>query len=131
MTELALNPDLEEIAEIAGTAVALAIISAKGGTIVYIPKPANISADHWLVSLVGQNVAEVIAQHFGGAKVEIPLMGGGARAKTWSAIRKALDDGHDLPTAARLAGVCQRTARRHKNGHSALGTVDPRQRRLI
>jgi len=131
MTERALTPDLEEIAEIAGTAAALAILAARGGTKVYIPQPAKLSEDHWLVATVGRVAAGKIAERFAGNPVEIPLLGGGTRGKTWEALRKAIEAGHDLPTAARLAGVCQRTARRHKNGHSATFGADPRQPRLI
>ena len=131
MTITALTPELEEIAEVAGTAAALAILAAKGGTRVYIPKSAKLGDDHWLVVLVGLEPAEAIADHFGGTQVEIPLLGGGTRGKSWRVLRKALAEGHDLATAARLAGVCVRTARRHKNGHSAAGGGDPRQHRLI
>ena len=131
MTDIPLNPDLDEIAEVAGIAAALAILDARGGTKVYIPQPAKIDDSHWLVAIVGHKAAMAVADRFGGCSVEIPLLGGGTRGRSWRALRKALDEGHDLATAARMAGVCQRTARRHKNGHSGTGSSDPRQGRLI
>lgn len=131
MTTIELSGDLAEIAEVAGNGAALALVAVKGGTRVYIPKPDSLAAGHWLVDTVGAEAARLIAERFGGNGVEVPLGPGGSRAKAWAAMRKALADGHDTATAARLAGVHQRTVRRHKNGHSGAEVVDPRQARLI
>jgi hypothetical protein len=121
-----LNTDLAEIAEIAGMSAALAILRARRGSKAYIPAPDRLGrAGRWLVEAVGIESARVIAERFAGCSIELTMGGGGSRAQTWAALRKALDAGHDVGAAARLAGVSQRTARRHKNGH--VGRGDPRQ----
>lgn len=131
MTTIELSGDLAEIAEVAGNGAALALVAVKGGTRVYIPKPDSLAAGHWLVDTVGAEAARLIAERFGGNGVEVPMGIAGARAKTWAVLRKALADGHDTATAARLAGVHQRTVRRHKNGHSGIPAQDDRQGRLL
>jgi len=122
--------DLEEIGELVGNGVALTILAAKRGSKVYIPHPSRLDENNWLVILVGKAVATTIAERFAGHHVEIPMMGGGSRGKSWQALHKALQNGHDTATAARLAGVSQRTARRHKNGHVCKDDEDEDQPQL-
>lgn len=126
--ELTFTGILADIQEAAGATAALQIAAAKGGSEVYIPLAANLRPDHWLVETVGMEAAEQIAKHLGSGHVEIPLgPAGGNRGKVWAAIRRALADGKSAPEAARLAGVHQRTVRRHRNGHSGVDASDPRQ----
>lgn len=126
--ELMFTGILADIEEVAGAAAALQVAAAKGGSEAYIPMPENLRPGHWLVEAVGMEAAELIARRLGSGHVEIPLgPAGGHRGKVWAAIRKALADGKSAPEAARLAGVHQRTVRRHRNGHSGAEVTDPRQ----
>ena len=124
---------LGEIADVAGLAAALAVAREMGGRRAYFP--ATPKADHWLVRAVGAEAAAVICAHLvaGGAGLEIPVPLGptGTRARAWATIRRALDDGATAGTAARLAGVDERTVRRHRNGHSASRRRDPDQHDLF
>lgn len=124
-------PDLlDRIAQIAGEAAALQVATAKGGTRAYFP--AKPSANSWLVQAVGQEKAELICKTLvAGSKgdtIPVPLGPMGSRAKQWHAMRRAFAEGASVPEAARLAGVDERTARRHRNGHSGAGiSIDDRQ----
>jgi len=123
-----LPPFLAQIAAIAGTAAALKLAAAKGGTATYIPQPGFLTPEHWIVEAVGYDAAVKIAKELGAGKVEIPLgPWGGNRGKVWAAIQRALNDGKSLATIARLVGVNQRTIRRHKNGYSGHPGEDERQ----
>jgi len=125
---------LGEIAEIAGEAAAVKVVQAKGGTKAYFP--ARPGPTCWLTVAVGQETAEKIcaAVVAGTRGVELPVPLGplGTRAKTWHVIQKALANGAAGPEAARLAGVDERTVRRHRNGHSGTGPQkDDRQGSLF
>jgi hypothetical protein len=123
---------LGEIEEAAGLAVALQLASERGGREVYIPQPGSLTAEHWLVQLVGMEAAQKVAQRIGGGRVELPLgPAGGSRSKVWATIRQALSEGKSAPEAARLAGVHHKTVRRHKNGYSGAAGDDDSQGRLF
>lgn len=108
---------LATIAEVAGRGAALQVAAAKGGSEkVYVPNPARLRDDHWLVTAVGLEVACKIAAAIGGGRVDIPL---GPFARKTNLVNRAIDQaiaqGKSSAVAAHLAGVHQRTARRHKN----------------
>ena len=116
------------IAEVAGDAAALQLSHAKGGLErVYIPRPDNLAPGHWLVDLVGLAAAQAIARRLGGGHVEIPMGCTVRRARQWQVMRDALAAGQSGATAARKAGLHQRTVRRHRNGHSGGGGDDDGQ----
>ena len=114
MTE-ALPGFLADVAELVGSAAALQIAKAKGGQEkVWIPRPGYLKADHWLVETVGIEAAKKIAELYQGERVDIPLGPfAGVRANTHKALRQAIEAGTGSAKAAQLAGVHQRTARRH------------------
>ncbi|HYH17519.1 MAG TPA: hypothetical protein VD995_02775 [Azospirillum sp.] len=125
---------LGEIAEIAGAPAALAVAREMGGRRAYFP--AKPKADHWLVRAVGAETAAAICAHLvaGGTGLEIPVPLGptGSRAQVWSTIQRALSAGETSGRAAQLAGVDERTIRRHRNGHSgARRSGDPDQGELF
>jgi hypothetical protein len=126
---LALPGILGEIAEIAGEAAAMRVAQEKGGTRAYIPAPDNLPPTHWLVQAAGAEGARAIAARFGGGPVPVPLGPTGSRGRTWTTIRRALDEGASAAEAARLAGVDEKTVRRHRTRKTAgLGRVrDSRQ----
>lgn len=113
---------LAEIAELAGKDAAWAILSEYGGIRVDIPAVAR--PDHWLSQLVGLEAATKICEGLrvgspsggmtGVRHVVIPL---GSRSLQKTARRhlaEALRSGKDVRSAAREAGVHERTAWRVK-----------------
>jgi hypothetical protein len=106
---------LADVAEIVGHAAALQIAKEKGGQEkVWIPRPSYLKPDHWLVETVGIDAARKIAELYQGERVDIPLGPfAGVRANTHKALRQAIAAGTGSAKAAKLAGVHQRTARRH------------------
>ena len=131
--EITLPGVLGEIAEVAGTAAALAVAREMGGRRAYFP--AKPKAEHWLVRAVGAETAEAICAHLvagnAGLEIAVPLGPTGTRAQVWSTIQKALSEGATNGTAAHLAGVDERTIRRHRNGHSGGRRRDPNQHELF
>ena len=108
---------LATIAEVAGRAAALQVAAAKGGSEkVYVPRPSRLRPDHWLVQTVGITNACKIAEVIGGGRVDVPL---GPFARKTNLVNRAIDkaiaEGKSSYVAAHLAGVHQRTARRHRN----------------
>lgn len=109
-------PNLQTIEEAVGTAAALQLAQAYGGTVVYIP--ASPREDHWLSLLVGHDGAQRIACLFGGRgrKIVIPLGPcGGQRGRLHRAILDGLKDGLSTSTIARATGTHERTIRRHRH----------------
>tara|TARA_R110002020_G_scaffold15555_35_gene55447 strand:- start:22742 stop:23152 length:411 start_codon:yes stop_codon:yes gene_type:complete len=115
---------LGEIAEVAGSAAALKIAHAKGGTRVSIP--ARPKDGHWLVETVGREAAERICDHFrtlspedrevGVRDVVMPLGPNGTMARAKRQVAVALAEGASVREAARRSGVHERTAWRIKAG---------------
>lgn len=124
---------LAEVAEIAGEPAALRLAAEKGGTRAYIPLPDNLGADHWLVRCTGWDGARAIAERFGATAVPVPLGPTGSRGRVWATLRRAFVEGKSIAEAARLAGVDEKTARRHRTGKTAGPDRprDPRQSELF
>jgi hypothetical protein len=120
---------LADVAELVGRAAALQVAKAKGGQEkVWIPRPGYLTPDHWLVETVGLEAAKKIAELYQGERVDIPLGPfAGVRANTHKALRQAIADGTGSGKAAQLAGVHQRTARRHvaRSRHAAPKKTTP------
>ncbi len=106
---------LGEIADLVGRDAALAVAQAKGGREkVWFPRPSYLKPGHWLVEAVGAEAAAKIAEQFQGLRIDVPLGPfAGIRAEKQAALRRALQAGSGAAEAAALAGVHQRTARRH------------------
>jgi hypothetical protein len=112
---------LADIAAIAGPGAALNVARARGGMEkVWIPRASYLHEGHWLVDAVGLAPAQRIAELLGPGRVDIPLGPfADQRRRTREALRRALAGGSSTAVAARLVGVHQRTARRHKSGADA------------
>lgn len=106
---------LATIDAIAGRQAALAVAAAKGGVNVYIPTPARLKSDHWLVQAVGLDAARKIAAAEGGLRYDIPCGPLARRDAVSRTIERALSEGKSTHEVARLAGVHVRTVRRHKS----------------
>lgn len=113
---------LAEIAEVAGLDAALAVARAKGGGRAYIPAPAQLNGDHWLVQAIGDDLARAVAGHFqvgnSGHELMIPLGPAGgyaaqrrARAR---AVLQAIEQNCTIDEAARMVGVDRSTIIRAK-----------------
>ncbi len=110
---------LAEIASIAGESAAVAVARARGGTRAYIPGEDGLRDGHWLVAAVGMEAARAIARRLGGGDVDVPLGPyAGSRARIHQAIREGLRSGQSEAAIARMAGVADRTVRRHKSGET-------------
>ncbi|AOT25359.1 MULTISPECIES: helix-turn-helix domain-containing protein [Brucella] len=111
MTRNSLPEVLAEIAQVAGTEAAWAIVRAQGGITVYLPSQPK--EGHWLVELVGQEAAEKICAHFcvgnSGVRLTIPM---GKYATSRERLVKALEAGMTAPQAALAAGMHERSAYR-------------------
>jgi len=123
MSNFALPEVLRRIARAAGTEAAWEIANACGGVRVYIP--AKAKKDHWLTALVGMEAAEKICEEFrggsGGGTIEIPLA---KLSHQQRRLVKALEAGMSTSTAARVAGMHQRTAYRTRK-RLLDGTIAP------
>lgn len=119
---------LARFAALAGEAAALRIAQEKGGTRAYIPAPDSLTGEHWLVRCAGWEGARAVAAEYGGGQVPIPLGPTGTRGRAWATIRRAMAEGKSAAEAARLAGVDERTARRHRSGKTK-GLARPRDDR--
>ena len=127
---------LQEIAEVAGEAAALAIASRAGGTRIYLP--ARAADEHWLVQAVGRAHADALCDHFAvdgrGARLDVPLHVGGTFRQLQRAIAEVvhkMDDGSEASSReiARKVGITQRTVHRHRARHR--GGRQPGQGRLL
>ena len=112
-----------------GSAVALKLASALGGTEPYIPPrfDPNHEVVRKLIEALGERDARGVVLLLGGGQVEIPL-GPFARNRCQrQAILKGLDAGDRHAVIARRAETTERSVRRAK----AKGGGDPRQERLL
>lgn len=66
-------PELARLAQQLGAAAAFALIEAKGGIRIYVPKTPT----PWLVDLIGEPAAQALAEALGGEFLKVPL------ARTW------------------------------------------------
>ncbi|MBE0695185.1 MAG: helix-turn-helix domain-containing protein [Aquamicrobium sp.] len=102
---------LAELVEVAGSDAAWALVRARGGTTVYLPR--EVGADHWLVKAVGEEASVIICRHFSthqsGAYLTIPT----ARlCQQRLRLIKALEDGASAAEAALVSGMHERSAYR-------------------
>ena len=126
---------LREIAKVAGTDAALAILRAKGGTEVWIPHHAD--PGHWLAQLVGLDMAERICAFYrttnadgrtvGSVRIYVPMAGTGLIASArQQVVSDVVEHGLTVRQAAQRAGLSERAA------HRAIGkTRDTRQGELF
>jgi hypothetical protein len=119
---------LEEIAEVAGEAAALAIAARHGGRRVYFPAVRKLLdgyESYWLVECVGIELARKICAHFEvdgrGQRIDIPLhVGGSYRQFVRSVAQRvhALDrEGKSSTEISQQLGLTQRTVHRHRARH--------------
>jgi hypothetical protein len=113
-----LPPLLCEIAEVAGLRAALALAEARGGNRVYLPVPAQLSKDHWLVKIVGCEAAMKICRHFAAGhnlELELPRGPTGSRADQWRRLDRLIEQGAPSGVITRSLGICRRTVIRHRS----------------
>ena len=92
-----------QIARVAGLDAALALAAAHGGTRIYIPR--NLPADHWLITLVGQDAAQRMAREFGGEGYNMDHHPTHGIKGMRRAAERALDEQLSANEAARISGL--------------------------
>ena len=133
MTEQAapLTGVLKDIARVAGEEAALKIAHARGGTEIYLPpKPG---ADHWLSELVGQELAQAIADDLtcgiSGMRVELPIGPRSFAVKPRAEVDRMIRAGMSERDIALATGYTNRGVRKRR---AKLGEVrDTRQGNLF
>lgn len=125
---------LATIAEVAGRGAALQVAAAKGGSEnVYFPRAARLRPDHWLAQAVGFGAARKICDAIEGPReIDIPLGPlAGSRNHSRKALDQALASGKSTASAAHLAGVHERTARRRRQAVKLAPAKATRQLDLV
>jgi hypothetical protein len=122
---------LADIADIAGTEVALKIAQSHGGTRVDLPPQAK--EGHWLTELLGFETADKICRGLAVIDGDDRLVGlqrhvipRGAASLMLTARRKAaeaLDQGKSVREAARISGLHERTIFRMKRHDNRQGRL--------
>ncbi len=108
---------LVEIAEVIGTAAALHLVDAYGGTVCYVPVSA-VDPAHRLVQAIGPEAAALLVARYGGEKLEVPVLRSARARKTLIATAEG-----SAAEIARQLGVTRRWVRMVRNA----GRGDPRQ----
>jgi hypothetical protein len=95
---------LDEIAEAIGVSATIALARNFGGRRIYVPR--ELGGAHPIVSAIGADAARLLADHFHGTELQLPI-----RLRR-EAIIRALDARDPRPSnaeIANLAGVTERT----------------------
>jgi hypothetical protein len=101
---------LGEIEDVAGTAAALKLAQARGGTeMKFSARPGGT-----LAQIVGDDAAAKIAELMGSAKYTIPMASLRGRASRQAALARSMEAGESATNAALRHDVHERTARRAK-----------------
>jgi DNA-binding NarL/FixJ family response regulator len=106
-----MTPLLNSIADAAGERAAVILAREKGGQQIYVPE--RVTADHWLVALLGIDAATALAAAFGSRKIVIPIALMGDQRRRAAAIAELLDKGYSINAIVRITGVSRTTVREH------------------
>ncbi|MAZ33403.1 MAG: hypothetical protein CMO06_09690 [Thalassospira sp.] len=87
-----------EISEIVGIDAALRLVDAWGGVRIYVPR--QIPDDHLLISTLGREEAELLAEHYGGETILIPRCLAALRAVRNARICRERSEGHGIAVLA-------------------------------
>lgn len=119
---------MDELVSVVGEAAALRLLSAHGGTRVYVP--GALSDGHWLIATMGEAAALALVAHVttgsGGAMIDLPRGPTGYQAEQRARLASAIDEGKSANQAARELGINRRTYFRAKKRKP-----DPRQMKLL
>jgi len=118
---------LETLAEICGDGPALRLVSAHGGTRVYVP--GKLTDDHKLVKVMGYEAALALVRYFskeetGGVEIELPMGPTGVFGQYRRQLADAVAAGGTEHDIARRIGVCGRTVRRARRKHRQAPDTD-------
>ncbi len=107
-----LSPLLNRIADAAGVRAALILGREKGCQTVYIPR--RFGAKHWLPQLVGMDAAKMLADEFGGTKIDIPPALVGEKRRRRRAIAEMTKNGLSINRITTSLGVARSTVKDHR-----------------
>jgi hypothetical protein len=97
-----------ELAEVAGWDAAWALVRAKGGTTVFLPR--RVQSGHWLVEIVGLEAARKICAHYRSShqmRLTIPMAARRTKRQRWAEV--AMREDLSLAETARVMDVHERT----------------------
>lgn len=97
---------LADMAETLGVTTTMQIVTAHGGTRLFVPK--KIHAQHHLANLLGMEQARRLSKHFGGESLTIPRMASAIRAKRNREIVRRYDAGDSVRVLAHAYGLTDR-----------------------
>ncbi|MEJ0012892.1 MAG: helix-turn-helix domain-containing protein [Bauldia sp.] len=106
---------LAEIARVVGPSAADALLTARGGTRIYIPTVRRLESSHWLVGLLGQDEATKLCRNFSpylGGYVNLQSRYSFHQFERWLAVRDMTRRGESARVIARHFGVTERTITR-------------------
>lgn len=106
-----MTPLLNRIADVAGERAAIILGREKAGLQIYIPE--KVSADHWLVEMIGLQAAAAMSEKFGSQKIDIPPALGGDKKRRAAAIAEMIDKGYSINKIVSLTGVSRSTVKEH------------------
>lgn len=108
-----------------GREVADKIISAFGGTVIYVRLPRNITPDYELAQVAGLHEAKLIAEELGGCSIEVPSLSTAQNRADQNVIRWVKLAGLPNRKAATLVGMSDRHVRFLSAGLRAVGKLPP------
>lgn len=121
---------VEELVGVVGETAALRLLSAHGGTRIYVP--GALSDGHWLIATMGEAAALALVGYLttggGGAAIDLPRGPTGHQAKQRARLAAAVEAGESANEVARRLGINRRTVFRAKARKKG---ADPRQMKLL
>jgi Mor family transcriptional regulator len=99
---------LIDVVDAIGLQPALQLVEARGGVRVYVPEPENLSRDHVLVQVLGEQNARLLAQRFGGDPLDLPRCAAALRAARNTSIRCERANGERPAAIALRHGLTER-----------------------
>ncbi len=105
-----LPASVRELVDVIGLAAALAIVEARGGIRLCVPKMA--APDHWLAQAIGMHALRALVAYYGGEEIEIAKCAAAMQRLREQEIDAAAQQGETNTTLARRYGYTERGIRK-------------------
>ena len=123
-----LPKSIQELAATLGLDATLAIVEARGGIRLYVPR--GWRSDHWLVPLIGPDALRQLVAHWGGEEIDIPRCEASLRAARERQIGTELQ-GDSVARVARRYGYTERGIRKLRRRLEERGEIKDTQQELF